>query len=645
MTPPASQDRAHPTVWNDRPAARLAGLDGLRAIAVAMVIAYHFMPAILPGGFVGVDIFFVISGFLITALLLSRRPGGTKGLRSFWLRRARRLLPALVVLVLACCTAALVTGGDLLVGLGSQVLGAITFSSNWVFIAQDQSYFAQDAPQLFRNLWSLAVEEQFYLLWPFVVLALVLLRSPAVRAVIALGIAAASAVTMAVLYTPGLDPSRVYYGSDAHCFGLALGAALAFALQQRRPLDLDAGESGFARFERRWAALLGTLALAALVVCSVLMTSTTPFTYRGGLPLVAVLTAVLIWSATRPGATLGRALDAAPLRATGERSYGLYLWHWPALLLVQAALPAAARTGVDALASAGIALAITIGAALLSHRFVETPIRRGGFGVLFMPLWPAGRRGGRLVAASAAVALVLAGGVATSAAVAQGARVTDAEHQVALGERTIQSARQHPAPQVDPDASPSSSPSLAASPTPRVSATARPSGVHPAATAPPVMPGGDILAIGDSVMLAAAPALQAQFPGIRIDAVVSRQPREAPRLLAGYAARAELRPIVVIGLGTNGYLGTGTLDAIRSAAGPSTRLVFVNIYADRQWLGEVNGDLAGFVKTDPRSALVDWHRAIAPHLDLLASDHIHPGGRGARLYAACLARVIDARSR
>jgi hypothetical protein len=159
------------------------------------------------------------------------------------------------------------------------------------------------------------------------------------------------------------------------------------------------------------------------------------------------------------------------------------------------------------------------------------------------------------------------------------------------------------------------------------------------------MPGGDILAIGDSVMLAAAPALQAQFPGIRIDAVVSRQPREAPRLLAGYAARAELRPIVVIGLGTNGYLGTGTLDAIRSAAGPSTRLVFVNIYADRQWLGEVNGDLAGFVKTDPRSALVDWHRAIAPHLDLLASDHIHPGGRGARLYAACLARVIDARSR
>jgi len=628
---------------------RLAGLDGLRAIAVIMVIAYHFVPGALPGGFIGVDVFFVISGFLITRLLLAPRTGGAHGLRTFWLRRARRLLPALVVLVLACCSAALVIGGDLLVGLGSQVVGAFTFSSNWIFIGQDQSYFAQDAPQLFRNLWSLAVEEQFYLIWPFVVLLLALLRSPRVRAAIAVAIAAASATAMAMLYAPGVDPSRVYYGSDTHCFGLALGAALAFALHARAPFDLDAGESGFQRFERRWAAPLGVLSLAGLIALSFLVTSSASFTYRGGLPLVALLTAVLIWSATRPRAMLGRALDIAPLRVTGERSYGLYLWHWPVLLLVQAAMPAWPRSGTGALVPAGVALAITGIAAAVSYRFVETPIRRGGFRMLVGPFRAETRHTGRLVTASTAVALMLAGGVATSAAVARGADVTDAQRQVALGEHAVRVARERPTPppssppsNTAPDAltptptlTPTTPPSLIASPTP----TARMPASQPA---PPATSGSEVLALGDSVMLAAAPALQEQLPGIRIDAVVSRQPRMAPSLLAGYAQRGELRPIVLVGLGTNGYLGTGTLAGIRAAVGPSTKLVFVNIYADREWLGEVNGDLAAFVKTDPNSALVDWHAAIAPHLDLLASDHIHPGAAGGRLYAGCVARVVDA---
>src|SRR5690554_7040786 len=158
-------------------APRFAGLDGLRAIAVLTVILYHLAPNAMPGGFLGVDIFFVISGFLITSLLLSDHGGsGRIRLGHFWRRRARRLLPALGVLLLVCCTAAWALGGDVLVGLGNQVLGATTFSSNWLSIAADRSYFDETTPELLRNLWSLAVEEQFYLLWPLVVLLLLLVR-------------------------------------------------------------------------------------------------------------------------------------------------------------------------------------------------------------------------------------------------------------------------------------------------------------------------------------------------------------------------------------------------------------------------------------------------------------------------------------
>jgi peptidoglycan/LPS O-acetylase OafA/YrhL len=155
--------------------ARLRGLDGLRAIAVTTVIAFHLTPGLLPGGYVGVDVFFVISGFLITTLLLRERADtGRVALRAFWARRARRLLPALALVVLVACTSALVIGGDVLVRIGTQVLGAATFSYNWLGIASETSYFDTTTPELFRNLWSLAVEEQFYLIWPFVVLVLVL---------------------------------------------------------------------------------------------------------------------------------------------------------------------------------------------------------------------------------------------------------------------------------------------------------------------------------------------------------------------------------------------------------------------------------------------------------------------------------------
>jgi peptidoglycan/LPS O-acetylase OafA/YrhL len=245
---------------------RVPGLDGIRALAVTTVIVFHLLPGTLIGGYLGVDIFFVVSGFLITTLLLRERVAtGRISLRGFWVRRARRLLPALAVLLLACCAAALFVGGDVLVGLGTQVLAAVTFSSNWVFIAQGASYFDETLPELFRNLWSLAVEEQFYIVWPLLVV-LVLVRIPRwSRLVLIAALAVASAVWMGLTYS-AVDPTRVYYGTDTHAFGLAVGAFLAVLMLGRGVVTVGDTPVGLTSRPVRWLlGLTGILAIGALI--------------------------------------------------------------------------------------------------------------------------------------------------------------------------------------------------------------------------------------------------------------------------------------------------------------------------------------------------------------------------------------------
>ena len=269
---------------------RLAGLDGLRALAIIAVLVFHLDPSWLPGGFLGVDVFFVVSGFLITTLLVRERvTTGAIDLPGFWSRRARRLLPALLVCVPASVLLARLSEGDLLVGIERQVLGAFTFTSNWLEIGAGSDYFAATSPQLLMNLWSLAVEEQFYLLWPLAVLGLLALtRRPEVRA--ACGPRPGRALRRADGRSR-LDPdspTRVYYGTDTHVIGLMLGAALAF---------------GYAAPHRAWttstwwAAHRRQVAAAALVTLLGLMAlggEDSALTFRGGILLASVATTALV---------------------------------------------------------------------------------------------------------------------------------------------------------------------------------------------------------------------------------------------------------------------------------------------------------------------------------------------------------------
>lgn len=622
---------------------RLPGLDGLRAFAVIAVILYHLSPGLAVGGYLGVDVFFVISGFLITALLLRERAStGRICLGNFWLRRTRRLLPALLALVLACCTAAWLIGGNVLVDLGRQVLGAATFSSNWLAVVGHRSYFDETAPELFRNLWSLAVEEQFYLLWPLAVLLLVLVRMRWLRLGIVIAAAIASALAMALIYVPGADATRVYYGTDTHSFGLAIGAALAVLSQHWSALPL-----WWSRGARWLLPTLGTVSLGGLVAAAILMPADAPLVYQGGLVVVALLTAVTITGAIVPGSVLGRTLDLAPLRWVGERSYGLYLWHWPVFVLVVAVLPGWPRLGAGGWALGGIALVITVAAAMLSYRYLEQPIRRKGFTAAFHSVLPralsknipvkqpgAMRRPRlRYALGLITVLLVVAGtGAGTVAALGSGPHQSDAEIQIQRGQAALDQHRSQPAPTA---AAPDS-----ATPAPTPDSPTQPD--LPEQSTPIALPGGDqIAAVGDSVMLASAVGLQQTFPGIQINAVVSRQMSQLPSIVEGMKADGTLRPILVVGLDTNGPIDRTSLDEARTAAGSRTQLVLVNVQAPRGWTDGVDATLSHYAQQYRDVELANWRDAISGQLGLLARDQIHPGQRGGEIYSGVIRDALQ----
>ena len=599
------------------PTKRLAGLDGLRGIAVSLVVVFHFFPAALPGGFIGVDVFFVISGFLITGLLLTERDGtGRISLSRFWQRRALRLVPPLIPLILIAATTAWLIGGDVLVGLGWQLIGAATFGYNWVSIAGSASYFSATAPELFRNLWSLAVEEQFYLVWPFALLGLLLVRNDRLRLGLVSALALASALWMGLLFQPG-DPTRVYYGSDTHSFGLFTGAALALLLHRSR--NGARPVSRLAALLGRWRPGLGVAALAGVLAAAFLLPDTGVATYRGGLLAVSLLTAVVIWAAVQ-GRRFGAALDAGSLRCLGERSYGIYLWHWPVLVLLQSLWPAAlvSPTVLTSVVIGLPALSLTLLAAGASYRWLEVPVRsygvRGSIRRLRARAARSPFRHGWL-ALAAVTGLLLAGG--TTAAIVAAPQQTSAQSEIERGQKALDAAERQ-----------------------ALQAEARAS--RSGAAAPGAAGAGErITAVGDSVMLASAPELQAGFPGITIDAAVSRGMAAAPDILAAQAEAGALRSVVVVGLGTNGPIRQSQLDAIRAVIGPDRELVLITAFAERDWTAGVNDTLISFAGRYRAVELADWHGAIAPHTDLLAGDNIHPGPTGGRIYAESVRAALD----
>jgi peptidoglycan/LPS O-acetylase OafA/YrhL len=659
---------------------RLYGLDGLRAVAVAGVVLYHASMPWLPGGFLGVDVFFVLSGFLITSLLLAEagHPGRI-GIKAFYLRRARRLSPALVLVLVGTALYASVFARDAVGQLRTDVPAALGFATNWWFVARSESYLlAAGRPTVLAHLWSLAVEEQFYLAWPFVLWLMVRRwgAGPRGRALVC-GVAVVAALLstgwMALLsardgFPIPNDPSRAYFGTDTHAFGLALGAALATVWGARVwgarshapqvpapkapiPPQAPAPQAPAATPAIiRWGLDgMGVAALLAVVWSYANLDEYSTFLYRGGFAVVDVVVLVLVVTLTHPACRLGGLLGVQPLRWLGLRSYGVYLWHWPVFTFTRPQVD----VPVGGPADFALRLALTLGLAELSYRFVEVPIRTRGFRAFFRaffrtgavspakrrPYWPL------LPAAGIALPVVLA--------------------MVGLYAVTPQ-----PSPAAlsgGPGQEEAASDIAALSPAPG-------DAVRPPAPArgrlDPSWP-KTLTVVTDSVLLGTKQVLPAALPGWRVDY------RGRPALMVKAAAQ-ELRStrqpvgsVVVVGLGYNSLwqkdrqrydvwatqfddqaddllaalvsLGAKKVVwvALREASTgsiPASALWQQREYA--WYFPYVNERLHAFVQRHPEVTLADW--AVVSDRPGLTYDAIHLNSRGATLMIDTIKSAIGA---
>lgn len=617
----------------------LRGLDGVRAIAVLLVLVYHFWPQYLPGGMIGVDIFFVISGYLITALLL--REGAYTGkmdIISFWVRRLRRLVPAFALLTLVVGSLALLVGGDAQVGLGRQILGAFTYSSNWLLIWAGNDYFTQTSPELMTNFWSLAVEEQFYLFWPVVMVFVFMFTAKWWQRALVPGILGAlSLLAAVVLGLLGASTTRLYYGTDTHLYGLMLGVLLAMMIpwSMYPPVDdrlypLVGYGNGIWGWLRQ---LVGWVSLVAVVPLALILSDHSSWLMPWGL-LVGSLLGMGIIQALLPdvrGGTSGLfqgLLSLAPLRWIGQRSYGIYLWHWPLMVLAHYTFGAARSPWVNV----GV-LFLTLIVAGLSYMYVEQPVRtlgfRGALSAWFSAMVaPAGR-------ALPVGAAVLAGVtlIATVFAVRTAPAMTQAEAVVAAGANYVQASAPAPQPTVA-SAVPSSSASSSASAEPTESASPSPS----SSTAPSAaVDGSQVTIVGDSVTLASSITLGEAMPQALVNAEVSRNSAAALPIVEQMVDSGQMREVLVLSVTANSTFTVAQLEQLKASVSPNGERKIVLVTgvgpANLTWIEPSNQVIREFAAQNPDTVFIaDWQAAAKGHPEYLVSDGVHPQNEGLTVY-------------
>lgn len=597
----------------------IPGLDGLRTLAVFAVIAYHLDLSWAPGGLLGVNLFFVLSGYLITNILqVQWEHSGTLNLKNFWLRRAKRLLPALFVMLAGVMLWTVLFAPERLAALKSEIMAAVFYVSNWYLIFHEVSYFESfGPPSPFGHLWSLAIEEQFYLFWPLLLgLGFRLLRQRKWIIGGTVAIALVSALAMALIYIPGHDPSRVYYGTDTRAFALLLGAALAMVWPSGR---LSAELTGAKRLALDGAGIFGLLVVLWMIFRT---NQYQPFLYQSGLLIFSVAAAVLVAVLAHPASRLSGLFGWGPLCLLGKWSYGIYLWHYPIIVLSS---PLVNTGEPDALRSL-CQISISVLLAALSYYLIEEPIRFGKV----KPLHLSARVSVSMLLIFA-VMFVTANGSLQISAGEQGV----GDNTQVSGEQIDMEEKQRPSSEEPPSDSQDEAED-------KSNDEHEPEGFEEEDIESILDQGsGSVTVIGDSLMVGLAPALEELLPGVIIDAEKGRQMHEAPEVLAKLRKEDKFGETIIIGLGSNGAFTEKQLRATLDCLEGAEQIVLLNCRVPKPWESVVNETLAKVSESYPNTRLVDWYAASRGHDEYFYQDGVHLNPTGAEAYCKMIVEALS----
>lgn len=588
----------------------ITSLDGLRAFAVLIVLAYHFSFSWAGGGFLGVDIFFVISGYLITDKVLSIQKNN-KGfkLKDFLISRIRRLFPAAFVMIITTFIWVILFKPNLLRNIIGDGIASIFYVSNWWFIFHKLSYFDSfGSPSPFKNLWSLSLEVQFYIVWPIILIIgykLFKKRDKLDKSVF--GLALISAMLMGILYKPGMDPSRIYYGTDTRAFELLIGSWLAIICPMKIFIDRGSFSKKKSNRQKNMLNIIATVSLTIFILCVVFVNEYNIFLYRGGLFLISLNAAILIVCVCNPTSYLRHIFSWKPLTWIGERSYGIYLWHYPIIVLSTPVY----EIGNPSYLRVGLQLIITLIVADFSYNYIEMPIRKYGVKEFIKNMKLASitnRKKSYLVRRTSVAIIILIIMIMTininNVLVVKGkteiSEITETEVVLSNKEEISDTY----------DLEVNSSPE---------------NNFYE-----------EILAIGDSIMLDITSALNDKYDNITIDGKVGRQMREANDLVNTYAEFNNPNKAVIIELGANGHFTDKEIDNLLDSFS-AANVYLVNVHVPRAWERDVNKTLKRKAEERDNVTLIDWYSTAIEHPEFFTEDGVHLESEGIE----ALVSIID----
>lgn len=610
----------------------ITGFDGIRTLAVIGVILYHLLPTQMRGGYLGVPVFFVVSGYLITDLLRQEwDQNGRIAVKDFYVRRMKRLYPGMVVMLLLSAAYITLFQRNLLNNLREVVVSSLLYVNNWWQINHGLSYFdrfGNESP--FTHLWSLAVEGQNYLIWPLLfILLMKLVKNRGTIFKIVIGCSLLSALLLAIWYSPGADPTRVYYGTDTRLFSIWMGSALAFiwpSTHLKKEIPKKA---------KRVLNLAGGLSFIGLVITFFVLDDHLSFVYYGGMLLVSLLCTILVAVTAHPGASLNRWLTNPLFSYIGKRSYGIYLYQFPVMIFYEAKI---GNVGENVLLHTLIEIVLILLISELSYRFIENPLRKFHYKDTFRTVrnWfskPVISRQKPWLLPGLLVSLVALYGIATAPVNYVDAQQQQLKENIAANKKAAEQTQKNANGSDTESTGENSSKATEAEQSVMEKYGLTEAQVKKAEEL-------EITAFGDSVMLDATADLQEIFPKAVVDGDVGRQLYESPELIKALKEKDLLRDTVLIGLGTNGSFTETQFDNLMKEIG-DRKVYWINVRVPTQrWQNEVNSMLEKMAAKYDNMTLIDWYDLSNEHEEWFYEDRVHPNPDGMLQYCTLVSQAI-----